>query len=135
MLQVRGQAVSGVFGGKCVLLGGEMNPEECMTCGPIAAAQLAVFHTDAAIISASAICRDELMTTGIEEGTLQGQMIEAANRVILVAHSAKFGPRSIYRFATLGQVNEIVTDGACPLDEEMMKLIRARGIRLHLVEG
>ena len=118
----------------CILLGGELHPEEGYTFGPITAEQLAKFHTDKAFISASAVTADGLMTTGIEEGDLQRKMIENTSRVILVVQSTKLGTRSVYRYAGLESVDEIILDKQKPLDHEIQKTIDALGITVHYVD-
>lgn len=117
----------------CVLLGGQLHAEEGYTFGPVTVDQLAHFHTDTAFVSASAVTASGLMTTHIEEGDLQRKMMENASHVVLVVQSAKLGARSVYRFADLEAVDEIITDGETPIDPEFEKLLTALGIRLHVV--
>ncbi len=118
---------------RCILLGGQLHPDEGYTFGPVTADQLAGFHTDKAFISASAVSADGLMTTGIEEGDLCRKMLETASRVILVVQSTKIGARSVYRYAGLAAVDEIVTDSQRPLDPQFKKVIDELGITLHII--
>ena len=118
---------------RCILLGGQLHPDEGYTFGPVTADQLAGFHTDKAFITASAVGVDGLMTTGIEEGDLARKMMENASRVILVVQSTKIGSRSVYRCAGLELVDEIVTDAHRPLDPQFKKVVRDLGIKLHIV--
>lgn len=118
---------------RCILLGGQLHPDEGYTFGPVTAEQLAGFHTDKAFIAASAVSADGLMTTGIEEGDLARKMIENASHVILVVQSTKIGARSVYRYAGLDVVDEIVTDAHRPLDPQFKKAVRELGIKLHIV--
>ena len=118
---------------RCILLGGQLHPDEGYTFGPVTAEQLVGFHTDKAFIAASAVSADGLMTTGIEEGDLTRKMIENASHVILVVQSAKIGSRSVYRYAGLDVVDEIVTDAHRPLDPSFKKAVRELGIKLHIV--
>lgn len=118
---------------RCVLLGGQLHPEEGFTFGPVTVDQLAHFHTDKAFISASAVTSDGLMTTSIEEGDLQRKMIENATRVILVIQSTKLGARSVYRYAGLELVDEIITDSQKPVDTEFRKTLDELGIELHTI--
>lgn len=119
---------------RCVLLGGQLHPEEGYTFGPVTVEQLANFHTDKAFISASAVTADGLMTTGIEEGDLQRKMIENASHVILVVQSTKLGARSVYRYAGLDTVDEIILDKQKPLDPELKKALDAFGIMVHTID-
>lgn len=118
---------------RCVLLGGQLHPEEGYTFGPVTADQLANFHTDKAFVSASAITAEGLMTTSIEEGDLQRKMMENAARVILVVQSTKLGARSVYRYADLELVDEIITDRQKALPPDLEKAIEKLGITLHRV--
>lgn len=117
----------------CVLLGGQLHAEEGYTFGPVTVDQLAHFHTDTAFVSASAVTSDGLMTTRIEEGDLQRKMMENASHVVLVVQSTKLGARSVYRFAELEAVDEIITDDENPIDPEFEKLLTTLGIRLRIV--
>ena len=117
----------------CVLLGGQLHAEEGYTFGPVTVEQLAHFHTDTAFVSASAVTADGLMTTRIEEGDLHRKMMENAAHVVLVVQSTKIGARSVYRYADLEAVDEIITDGETPISPELEKLITTLGIRLHVV--
>ena len=117
----------------CVLLGGQLHAEEGYTFGPVTVDQLAHFHTDTAFVSASAVTADGLMTTRIEEGDLQRKMMENASHVVLVVQSTKLGARSVYRFAELEAVDEIITDDENPIDPEFEKLLTTLGIRLRIV--
>ncbi len=118
---------------RCVLLGGQLHPDEGYTFGPVTTAQLRGFHTDKAFITASAVGVDGLMTTGIEEGDLARQMLETAAQVILVVQSTKIGARSVYRYAGLEAIDVIVTDDQRPLDPQFEKTVRDLGIKLHIV--
>lgn len=117
----------------CVLLGGQLHAEEGYTFGPVTVDQLAHFHTDTAFVSASAVTSDGLMTTRIEEGDLQRKMMENSSHVVLVVQSTKLGARSVYRFAELEAVDEIITDDENPIDPEFEKLLTTLGIRLRIV--
>ena len=117
----------------CVLLCGQLHAEEGYTFGPVTVDQLAHFHTDTAFVSASAVTADGLMTTRIEEGDLQRKMMENASHVVLVVQSTKLGARSVYRFAELEAVDEIITDDENPIDPEFEKLLTTLGIRLRVV--
>ena len=117
----------------CVLLGGQLHAEEGYTFGPVTVEQLASFHTDKAFVCASAVTAEGLMTTSIEEGDLHRKMMENAARVILVVQSTKLGARSVYRYAGLELVDEIITDSQKPLEPALQKLIDQLGITLRIV--
>ena len=60
-------------------------------------------------------------------------MIEAADRVSLVADSSKFGQRALSYLCPLTAVHEVVTDDG--LSDEWHQRLGANGIAVELVAG
>ena len=61
------------------------------------------------------------------------QMIEAADRVSLVADSSKFGQRALSYLCPLTAVNEVVTDDG--LSDDWHQTLDANGIAVEVVAG
>ena len=63
--------------------------------------------------------------TDLAEAAVKRAMVASARRVVLVADSSKYGARYFARFATLGQVDVVVTDTG--LSDEQAGEIAAAG--------
>ncbi|MBD1382539.1 DeoR/GlpR family DNA-binding transcription regulator [Metabacillus arenae] len=61
------------------------------------------------------------------------QIIDNANQVTLLADSTKFGKSALIQFASLEEINEIVTDDK--LEQHFEKELVARGIRVYLASS
>jgi DeoR/GlpR family transcriptional regulator of sugar metabolism len=59
------------------------------------------------------------------------QMIEAADRVTLVADSSKFGQRALSHLCSLQVVDEVVTDDG--ISTHWQRVLDAAGVRQQLV--
>jgi DeoR family glycerol-3-phosphate regulon repressor len=101
-----GQGHSQVF-----LLGGIYAPDNGETVGPIALAQIAQFHADYAIIGAAALdAAIGPMDADFDEAAIARAMCENADKIIVVAASAKFGKRALHRVCPLDEVDILVSD-------------------------
>ena len=58
-------------------------------------------------------------------------MIKAAQEVIVLADSSKFGKRGFGKICDIGQIHHIITDKDAPLNT--VQIIRERGIEVTLV--
>ena len=73
-----------------------------------------------------------LTTTNMLEASLNGAMIEAAQKVVVLADSSKFGRRGFSKICDLEAVDRIITDsGAQPL---YLERLRERGIEVTVVD-
>ncbi len=124
----------GLYDGKAILLGGQVHLTEHFTYGPVFEKQLEHYTADIVFVSASAVSGPALMTSSIDEGNVLGRMLEHAARRVLIIESKKIDRRSIYRFAELDGIDEIITDDAYPLPAALMKLIKTHKIELHIVK-
>ncbi|GIP18195.1 putative HTH-type transcriptional regulator YulB [Paenibacillus montaniterrae] len=114
-----------------ISLGGRLSPRSLSFVGPIAEKTLESFHVNKLFFS----CKGVHLERGISEsGELQArlkqQMIEAADQIILLADSSKFGVKSFTQVADLSMVDTIISDRE--LDEEMQTALAAAGIAVTL---
>jgi len=114
-----------------ISLGGRLSPRSLSFVGPITEKTLESFHVNKLFFS----CKGVHLERGISEsGELQArlkqQMIEAADEVILIADSSKFGVKSFTQVSNLSAINTIITDRN--LDEDMQKSLKAVGLTVTL---
>lgn len=100
-----------------ISLGGRLSPRSLSFVGPIAEKTLESFHVNKLFFS----CKGVHLERGISEsGELQARlkqkMIEAADEVILLADSSKFGVKSFTQVASLSMVDRIISDQHLELD-------------------
>lgn len=72
-----------------------------------------------------------LTTSDINEAQINQQMIGAAQEIIIVTDSSKFGKRGFCKICELNQVDHIITDTNAP--GHIIEKIRERGIKVTLV--
>ncbi|MGJ8592782.1 MAG: DeoR/GlpR family DNA-binding transcription regulator [Aquaticitalea sp.] len=72
-----------------------------------------------------------LSTTNLEEAELNKKMLNAAQKVIVLADSSKFGKKSFARICDLSQVDEIITDSGIP--NATKKKLEEKDIKVTIV--
>ncbi len=131
-------SVAEIFGSdknnRITLAGGHLNAEERFTYGSETQKQISRYRADVAVISAVGIDENGAMCSSDEEGEIIAQMIKPADRVILVVESNKFSQKSVYRFASIDNIDEIITDSAHEITKALKKVFTDNMIKLHIVE-
>ncbi|MFC0212728.1 DeoR/GlpR family DNA-binding transcription regulator [Paenibacillus chartarius] len=92
------------------LLGGILRGGQRSVYGARAVAMLADYQVDRLLIGTCGITVDGLSSPYEEEGFLCREMIRRADQVIVLADHSKFGKRLFHRFASLSDIDVIVTD-------------------------
>lgn len=116
------------------ILGGIVDLNEQTMRGPIAENSLEMFYVDKAFIGACGITFDVGITEyDLQESTLKKKICEHANKVYLVAHSAKFGTNALAFSCDLNYVDVIITDSKLP--KYYADRIREMGIELIFADG
>ena len=97
-----------------VLIGGVRTPSDALV-GPVAQAAIATLHVDLLFIGVHGIDADRGLTTPnlMEAGANQAFMA-SARTVVAVADSTKWGVVGLSSFASLDELDAIVTDDALP---------------------
>ena len=72
-----------------------------------------------------------LSTTNLEEAELNKKMLNAAQKVIVLADSSKFGKKSFARICDLSQVDELITDSG--ISNSIMKKLEEKDIKVTVV--
>jgi ribose transport system substrate-binding protein len=95
-----------------LLVGGRVGTDGMYTVGPDDNAFIAQLQFGTAFVSSVGFTMDAGLTVNdYAQALLNEQVVSAAERVVALVDSSKFGKRSIAPFARVQQVSHIVTDG------------------------
>jgi DeoR/GlpR family transcriptional regulator of sugar metabolism len=116
--------VAGLFGGKegfsVVVTGGVRTPSDALV-GPVADLTIRSLHFDTVFISCNGIDPEAGLTTpNLVEAETNRTFIKVARRVVVLADHTKWGVVSLASFATLDEVDVLVTDDALPAEAHTM---------------
>ena len=115
-----------------IQLGGSMRKNSASVIGHDAENFLKDLSCNKLYIGIDGLDIDFGLTTGnIDEAHLNKAMIRAAQKVIVLADSSKFGKRSFGKICDLDRVHQIITDSNAPASA--VQLIRDKGIEVTLV--
>lgn len=115
-----------------IQLGGSLRKSSASVIGPHAEGLLNDLTCNKLFIGADGIDLDfGLTTSNLDEAYLNKFMIRAAQQVIVLADSSKFGKRGFGKICNFDQIHRIITDKEAPTT--MVKLIREKGIEVDLV--
>jgi DeoR family transcriptional regulator, aga operon transcriptional repressor len=114
-----------------ILLGGTVRKSSSSTVGYYAEALLNNFSCSKLFLGVDGIDPEYgFTTTNAMEAILNQQMIKAAQRIIVLADSTKFGRRGFSRICGLSDVDMIITDNEITVP--FVKSIEAAGIEIKL---
>lgn len=94
-----------------VWIGGNVCPRSGVALGPYADTMLATIRVRKTILSVAAVNEDGFYNNNLLLVETERAMMRAADEVIVVADSSKFGHRSLTHLCELGAVNWVVVDG------------------------
>lgn len=115
-----------------IQLGGSMRKSSASVIGPYAETLLGEMMCSKLFIGVDGIDLDfGLTTSNIAEAHLNQYMLNAAQEVIVLADSSKFGKRGFGKICNINQVNTIITDRNAPAS--FIQIIREKGIEVILV--
>lgn len=117
-----------------IQLGGVLRNSSFSVVGPFAEQMLRHFNCSKLFVGVDGIDLEfGLTTTNMLEATLNGAMMNAAQKVIVLADSSKFGRRGFSKICDLEAVDRIITDsGIQPL---YLERLRERGIEVIVVDA
>ncbi|MGM9336439.1 DeoR/GlpR family DNA-binding transcription regulator [Streptomyces murinus] len=114
-----------------VLTGGVRTPSDSLV-GPVADQAIAALHFDLLFLGVHGISVEAgLSTPNLAEAETNRRLVHSARRVVVVADHTKWGTVGLSSFATLGQVDTLVTDSGLPqearaeVSEQLRRLIVA----------
>lgn len=116
-----------------IQLGGITRSSSVSVVGPFAESMLRNFNCSKLFVGVDGIDTEfGLTTTNMLEASLNGAMINAAQKVVVLADSSKFGRRGFSKICDLEAVDRIITDsGVQPL---YLERLRERGIEVTVVD-
>ncbi|MDQ0402191.1 DeoR/GlpR family DNA-binding transcription regulator [Streptomyces sp. NPDC048232] len=99
-----------------VLTGGVRTPSDSLV-GPVADQAIATLHFDVLFLGVHGISAEAgLSTPNLAEAETNRRLVQSARRVVVVADHTKWGVVGLSSFATLEQVDTLVTDGGLSAD-------------------
>lgn len=114
------------------ILGGRVRGLTSAVVGANATDRLGVLRPDIAFIGANGVHPDfGLSTPDPVEAAVKTAMVRAARQVVLLVDSSKLGQEALVSFATLGQIDTIITTGAP--DAALQAALDAAGVELVIV--
>jgi len=115
-----------------IQLGGSLRKSSASVIGPYAESLLTEMICSKLFLGIDGLDLDEgLTTSNIAEAHLNQYMINAAQEVIVLADSTKFGKRGFGKICNLNKVHHIITDRNAP--GNIIQIIREKGIEVTLV--
>ncbi|MEV7990377.1 DeoR/GlpR family DNA-binding transcription regulator [Streptomyces sp. NPDC086077] len=115
-----------------VLTGGVRTPSDSLV-GPVADQAIATLHFDVLFLGVHGISAEAgLSTPNLAEAETNRRLVQSARRVVVVADHTKWGTVGLSSFATLDQVDTLVTDSG--LADEAREEI-AEHLRQLIVAG
>lgn len=119
-------------GVEILLLGGMLRHSSASVVGPHAEAMLGDTACDKLFLGVDGFDLEfGLTTTNALEAALNQAMIRAAQRVIVLADSSKFGRRGFRRICSVDEVDRVITDG--DIDPATVRHLADRGIEVDVV--
>jgi DeoR family transcriptional regulator of aga operon len=115
-----------------IQLGGSMRKSSASVIGPYAESLLTDMMCSKLFLGIDGLDLDiGLTTSNIAEAHLNHYMINAAQEVIVLADSTKFGKRGFGKICNLNRIHRIITDMNAP--GNILQVIREKGIEVVLV--
>lgn len=116
-----------------VQLGGIVRSSSVSVVGPFAEQMLHSFNCSKLFLGVDGIDMEVgLTTTNMLEASLNGAMIAAAQKVVVLADSSKFGRRGFSKICDLESVDRIITDSG--IQSVDLDRLRERGIEVTVVD-
>jgi DeoR family transcriptional regulator, aga operon transcriptional repressor len=115
-----------------IQLGGSMRKSSASAIGPYAESLLSEMICNKLFIGVDGIDLEAgLTTSNIAEAHLNQYMLNAAQEVIVLADSSKFGKRGFGKICNFNRIHHIITDTGAP--PSTVQIIRDKGIEVTLV--
>ncbi|MFC4809752.1 DeoR/GlpR family DNA-binding transcription regulator [Paenibacillus sp. GCM10023250] len=105
----------GVFDGKIIFIGGEVNAKHLRVSGPIAEKMMEDFYVNKSFISVDGVSLDSgLSGFDYERALFTRKLVRSSETVVAVADSSKIGKRTVAKIADLSDVHYIVSNEGPP---------------------
>ncbi|USK35170.1 DeoR/GlpR family DNA-binding transcription regulator [Bacillus sp. F19] len=108
---------AGIFTGKIIFLAGEINTDLMAGLGSLTLQNMHQFQIDKAFIGGNGITLEHgLSTYDIEDGNFLKKLISISKEVTLVIDHSKRGISSLYHFAKIEQIQNVISTADVPED-------------------
>ena len=115
-----------------VVIGGTLRRETASLLGPEGVAAVQRFNVQKGFFGAHGLTLDEGLTdVSADEADMKRPMVARCRQVIAVIDATKWGRVGVASFATLGQINRVITDLHAP--EAQVAAVRQHGVDVLLV--
>lgn len=115
-----------------IQLGGLLRKSSCSVAGPYSDNVLGNVFCSKLYLGVDGIDLEfGLTTTNASEAHLNRQMIESAQKIIVLADSTKFGKRGFGRICGIEEIDHIITDSG--ISEQTKKGLQSLGIKLSII--
>lgn len=125
---------SGLFTGKIILLGGEVDPTHQRITGELALNMLDNIYVEKYFVSADGISESGLITShDVSKGMITKKLINHSNENILLLDNSKIGKRGHYKMTDLNKINTLITNDE--LDESWQSLFRKNNVKFIVADN
>jgi DeoR family fructose operon transcriptional repressor len=115
-----------------VVIGGYLYPKTGVALGPLAMEALSQIHVRRLFMSVGGITEKGLYNSNALLADTERSMLAAAEEVVVVADSGKFGHSALAHLCPLSRVHRVVVDAG--ISEEWKQLLTGAGIALTIAE-
>jgi DeoR/GlpR family transcriptional regulator of sugar metabolism len=119
-----------------LVVGGYVHGPTGTVLGPTAEAMIRSLHVRCAVISGAGVNERGLFNSNLQLAAAEQAMVDAAEEVIAVVDSTKFGHQALAHICTLDRITRMVVDDE--LDASWRDRLQAAGVQLTLaapIEG
>jgi DeoR/GlpR family transcriptional regulator of sugar metabolism len=115
-----------------VMIGGNLCPRSGVAQGPYADKMLSTLRVRKTVLSVAAINDEGFFNNNLLLVETERAMMRAADEVIIVADSSKFGRQSLTHLCPLGAIQYLVVDQG--IKNEWREKVAAAGVKLLIAE-
>jgi DeoR family transcriptional regulator, fructose operon transcriptional repressor len=115
-----------------IVVGGFLYPKTGVNLGPIAVETLRSIHARRLFVSVGGILETGLFNSNALLVETERQMIEAAEEMVVVSDSSKFGHSALAHLCPLDVVDRVVVDSG--ITDEWRQVVKRAGAQLTVVE-
>ena len=112
---------------KIIALGGSLRRESMGTVGPLAEMAIKALNVDIYFMGSAAYNRSSITSSDISESSLKRDMMDAADKVVFLAESSKFGKRAFSNICSWHDVDTFISD---KMDGEFKKELEEMGVEV-----
>ena len=124
---------SGEISGKIVMIGGEIETKNRFSKGAIALDMLDRFRFDISFVSCTALTTESIFSYSLDECAYSARLIANSQRSILVAESDKLSKHSLYRFASISDIDALIVDDVVSVSPELSSVFAKKKVELIAV--